>query len=440
MGSSSKPKTPDYTKTAIAQGEQDRLTAEAITQANRPNQYSPYGSVTWTSQERYTPDQQAEHARLTQLHDQALASGNKKAASNYAKQANDIIKQDKTKYWDQYTTLSPQEQAIFDADQSNRLLLQQLGGQVGQQARGVLGTAFNPNLTNFGTLGDWKGSQVGLPSADFLSLEGRLPQNTLRALADVAETPGAFQQQGDEVRNALYKQLTRFNEDRFGRAEESERTRLANQGFQVGTTAFDNAMREFNRSRNEAYDQAGLQSVLAGGQEQSRLLNDLLASRASNIGLRQGQFGQDMSLLDAAAGLRGRQFDTDAARYQMGLGERQAEAGYNLSRAQQLAAQRGQEFQEQSYLRNLPINEMGALMSGGQVGMPQMPGFSQASPYAAPDLMGAQNAAYQARLGQSNAQQAGQGQWMSMLGTLGGAYLGGPGGAGVGSYLGSLFG
>jgi len=445
-GSSKAPKAPDYKGAAQAQGEADLKLAKYNTAMDRPNQYSPYGSTTWEYDKTAAQKVYDEQVKaLEQQHLAAKASRNKKEEKRtydliqnmYSKGLDSVS--DQPGLWKQITSLSPQEQQIFDREQANRNLMQSIAGTVGGQLQNTLGTAFNPNLTDWKPAGDRAGANVALPQADFRQFMGNVPTNTLTGLQDVMESPDAFKQNGEQVRDALYQQLTRFNNERFGKQEEAERSRLANMGFQMGTSAYDTAMSEFQRAKNEAYDSAGLNATLAGGQEQSRLYADMLAGRNSNIGLRQGQFGQDMSRLNAMAGLETSQFGADSNRYQMDQSERDAAANYGLQQASQAAAQRSQQMQEELTRRGVPMNEIAALMSGSGVNMPTFQGFNQAADATAPDIMGATQANYQAKLNAANASNAGAQNWMNLAGTLGGSYLAGPGGATVGNYLGSLF-
>lgn len=73
-------------------------------------------------------------------------------------------------------------------------------------------------------------------------------------------------------------------------------------------------------------------------------------------------------------------------------------------------------FDEQSYLRQLPLNELNALRSGSQV---QNPNFSGA-PKTGVDMTGAMQNQYQAQLGATNANNANNAQTWSTVGQLGG--------------------
>jgi hypothetical protein len=105
----------------------------------------------------------------------------------------------------------------------------------------------------------------------------------------------------------------------------------------------------------------------------------------------------------------------------------------------QALSQRAPALQQDLALRNQPLNELNALRTGSQVTVPQFSGPTTQS-IAAPDIMGATSAGYNAQLGAFNADQAAGNNFVSGLFGLGGALIGGPAG-GFGAQLGSrLFG
>jgi hypothetical protein len=113
----------------------------------------------------------------------------------------------------------------------------------------------------------------------------------------------------DQVENALMSRM----QPQMDRDRAALETRLANQGIGYGSEAYSGAMDDFNRGVNDAR----LGAITQAGQEQSRL-----------------------------AGLA------------------QNDAGFQN-------AYRQQSLQEQLALRNQPLNELAALLSGSQVQMPQ---------------------------------------------------------------------
>src|SRR5699024_2644737 len=199
--------------------------------------------------------------------------------------------------------------------------------------------------------------------------------------------------------NATELLMERIN-PQLDRQREALRAQLANQGIAQGSSAYDNAMLQHGQAANDAYTQAALAGIGLGMQQQ---------------GL---QFGQQQGLRMGEAGLQAQQF---------GQSEQ--------------ARQRA--MMEAAYLRNLPRQELQMLTGGGQVQMPQFPGYAQQAQTAGPDLVGAANAQYGADLGSWNAQQAQQQQMQQGFGSMGGALgsmFGGPMGGLLGSVGGSLLG
>ena len=125
-------------------------------------------------------------------------------------------------------------------------------------------------------------------------------------------------------------------EPQFARQEAGLRQQLANQGIAVGTEAANREMDSLNQRRNDAYTQAAVQGLNLDMDAQNQQYNQLM-----------GQAG----------------FGNTAA---------------------------GQALQQQLALRNIPLNEITALMSGAQVQVPQFQNYQGATVGAAPVFQAAQ--------------------------------------------------
>ena len=101
---------------------------------------------------------------------------------------------------------------------------------------------------------------------------------------------------------------------------------------------------------------------------------------------------------------------------------------------------RQQGIQEQQYFNTRDLNALNALRTGSQATNPTSGSYAQQATPAGPDLLGAANSQYNAALAASNAENAASSGLMGGLFGLGGAFLGGPGGAAVGSRIGGIFG
>lgn len=195
-------------------------------------------------------------------------------------------------------SLSPEEQAIFDAGQGTRQNLADLANMVSGQMQDHFATPFSLDGLPEG------GSAQNLNTPTYQGLNGiqRMsttgPQSNANQFAYGFDAPGISASIGDagDIRQEFGDagEITRtygtdFSEDRrrveealmsrlnpsLERDKESLRTSLLNQGIREGSEAYDRAM---NRANEQSTD-ARMQAILAGGQEQSRLA-DLEAQRA----------------------------------------------------------------------------------------------------------------------------------------------------------------
>lgn len=169
---------------------------------------------------------------------------------------------------------------------------------------------------------------------------------------------GGYEGSRKAVEDALYSRATSRLDPQWEQQQRQLETSLASKGITMGSDAYSRAMDAFNRGRNDAYTGARQDAISGGGAEQSRL------------------FGLD-------------------------LGARQ------------------QGIQERLTSRNQPINELAALLSSGQVSMPQFAPAGQAG-VAPVDYSSLVNAKYGA---QANAAQQNQQNWMNGLFGLGQAGL-----------------
>ncbi|XEN31258.1 hypothetical protein M728_001855 [Ensifer sp. WSM1721] len=191
-------------------------------------------------------------------------------------------------------------------------------------------------------------------------------------------------------------------------------TRLANQGLQPGSEAYNRAIDEANRTSNDAR----IAAVLNAGQEQSRLAN-LANQKASFENAAQAQtYGQALQNADFG----------NNARQQMHQNSQSATAANNALKDQSFNAEqarinaqntaRSNYLNEQYAQRNQPINEISALLSGAQVSNPNfVPTQGQAIQPV--DYAGLVQQNYQNQMAAYNArQQAGAGLLDSLLGFL----------------------
>lgn len=283
-GKSDPPPAPDYTSAANATAAGNLEAAKFATKANRVNQYTPYGSLTYSQ----NPDET----------------------------------------WNQYVNLSPTGQSLLDQSNRTSMGLAALQDQATAKVRDQQIRGWN---------------------------DGSLPN-----MESVYDPNRAT----NEATNLLNARLIPQQQ----RDMASLQTQLVNQGIAPGSQAWKNAMDDLGRTQNDARNQAALQGITLGQQQQ-------------------------------------------AQRYAQALSGRQ------------------QGIQEQNYFNTRDLNNLNALRTGSQVTNPTFTAVPQQATTAGPDLLGAAQGQYNAQLGAYNAQQAGQSGFMGGLMGLGGAMLGGPTGS-----------
>lgn len=197
----------------------------------------------------------------------------------------------------------------------------------------------------------------------------------------------------EDAENAIYGKFADRMNPQFERDQDRMRTQLYNTGLREGDEAYDQAMEDLNQQQGDQRQQAMYQSIIGGGQEASRALEMDSATRGQLFGERQQQ-----GTFYNQSGQQAQGQQLDRSNFQ------------NQLRQQQIA--------EEMQRRGFSLNEMNAILTGQQVGMPNMPSFNQAQRSEATQYNQAAQNQYQAQLDQFNAQQQG------MQGLMGGAMQG----------------
>lgn len=285
---------------------------------------------------------------------------------------------------------------------------------------------------------------------------------------------GDYGAEGQRMSDAVYQQAQSRLDPQFETQQNALSARLANSGIPVGSAAWKREMDNFSRGRNDAYNQANFSSIQAGGQEQSRLFDLAMRARQQGVGEQQAmgqfansaaaqQYGQNQGQAAFWNQAQGQQFNQglqagqfanqgQQQRFDQNLG--MAEFGNNAQQQQFAMGQsasgmnnqaqnqgfnqqmananlnnsgRQQQIQEATYLRNLPLNEIAALLgTGGGVTNPTFGNIAQVG-VAAPDYQNAVYNNYNASMQQYNQAQQnrsqGLGSIFGMLGSLGSAAI-----------------
>lgn len=351
-----------------------------------------------------------------------------------------------TPFIEQY--LTPEAQATLEAQQRVERALAGLGEQAIGRVSSIYGTPFQaqglpqqqfslqrgqlPTAPDLAGMGQFQrgAAAEALPTTPDIGGMGRAgggPQAPTELagvdLSNLAQLPVSAGMTGQQAI------LSRLN-PQLQRERASLENQLRNQGLVPGGEAYNREIELFNQRANDLTQQAALQGInldaqmraqgfgeqlaLGGfgrqgqqlafqmGQSAQEAQNQALAQNQAaamqqyqaQLGRQQQGFGQQMDL----AGLYNAAL---AAQQQSGLQQAQAQAalqaqGFNQEQAAAAFqnAQRQAALQEQLAMRQLPLNEIAAIMSGAQVQLPQFQGYQGADVAAAP-IFGAQQAAGQ---------------------------------------------
>lgn len=369
------PTAPDPVATAQAQSQQNKDAAVAQANLNRIDQYTPQGSLTY-----------------------------KQIGTNG----------DGTPQYAQTQTLSADEQTKYD--QANKVAIALNGtamnniDRVNQaQATPFSYDGMTPQVTNVNSGGISKSIapsgqiQTGLDYSGLASL----PKST------------DFNQAAQAAADASYGQATSRLDPRFQQESSDLSSRLVNSGIPVGSEAYNREMTNYNNEKNDAYNQAAYSSQAAGLAAQGQGYDQALSTRQQGTTEinNQGQFANTAQQQQYGQNQTDAQFQNQAQQQQYN-----EDAG-NASLAN---SGRQEQIQEASYLRNLPLNDIAALMSGSTVNNPQFNSVAQVG-VAAPDYMGAVYQNYNAQNQQYQAAQANKSSFLGsvagLAGTLGGAAI-----------------
>jgi hypothetical protein len=312
-GGSSAPPAPDPVQVANAQSQSNIATAREQQRLNMINTYGPQGSVVY--------------------------GADPNAPGGYS----------------QTTSLSPSEQRTYDlSKQAENAALGLAGQQIGR-----VGDALATPL-NMDGLPELRGG--GQITARVLGLQ---PGQGLQSTFDPGQAVqgsvgGDLEAARKAMTDAVYGQATSRLDPMWQQREDQARARLANQGLTEGSTAYDTALANLGRDRNDAYNQAAYSSIGAGEQAAQALFGRQLS---------QGQFANQAAgqMYEQNRGLA--QFGNDVQQQGWDQSLQQIQAQIAAGQFANQARQQG--MQERAYLQNQPINQFSALLGSGQVGMPQ---------------------------------------------------------------------
>jgi len=483
MGKASAPPPVDY-QGLSQQNQQNSLElARFNLENNRVNQYTPFGSSTWS----YTPaagggQSSAPPAAPAPPPRQIWVPGGYESDPNAESGGNGMWREghyEPVLYsgpptppapapapgmgqggtWSQNISFSPEQQRLYDAQM-------QLSQGLASTAQSQLGSVQNSLSQPFSTSGftpwanvpqggtsaqsrlpvqglDMQRYQVqpmniqrqslptmGSLSSGNVSAVGGTPLQTEVNMTGVRQLPGQID---DASRKRVEEALMSRINPQYQADEQALRTRLLNSGIEVGTDAYNREMNNFGQRLNDAR----MQAVLAGGQEETRQvgLQQGLQQQEFDQAVGRGRFHNDASQMDFSRAFSNAQLQQQAAainnnaaiqsymaqlqgqgqdfNQQLQIGQYQDQMAGNqfmrdlqganfansaadtqtqrqmqidnmvqamaLQNAQFGNTQRAQQFNEQQFLRQLPMSELNALRNGSQVQSPSFPQYFSAN-------------------------------------------------------------
>ena len=188
---------------------------------------------------------------------------------------------------------------------------------------------------------------------------------------------------GSDYRDKAQEAVWQRMQPELQQRRNSTETQLSNMGLTRGSEAWNNEARRLDEGENTAR----LQAIDSGRAEAAQ------------------QFGQDVTSSN---------FTNSALAQQQ---------GQNMQYGNYQGTQRQQAIGEEQARRGQSLNELNALLTGQQVGMPSFPSFNTASKSETPQVMQAAQLGYQGQLDQYNSQQAGLSGMLSGATGLAGAFM-----------------
>lgn len=327
MGKPSAPRPPDPVQTARAQTESNAATARLEAQLNRVSQNTPYGNVTYSN------------------------NGDN---------------------WTQTVTESPNQRQLREGQEGLGIGLNDLATQQVGRVGGILNDPYESRRLDLAAA---LGGPLDVGRADLSRYD---PTTQLNGV-------------GDDVRARMGELARTGLDDTFNRSEEALRTRLANQGVNAGTAAFDAEMEAFNRGKGNAYADAERQAFAAA------------------LGARQ-----------QAAGELGQGATTALGEFDANTGAALAE---RTGRLDETLRQYGADQNADLADRQVPLNEIISIMSGTPL-TPINPGQAAQTGVANTDIAGIYQNNYANQMAAYQQQMASRNAMLGGLFRLGGAALG----------------
>lgn len=368
----SAPSTPDPATTAAAQTATNVSTATANAYLGNVNQMTPNGNLTYSygqSKDIYDPT----------------------TKKTYSVPTTTVT-----------TTLSPQQQAIADQNNVADKNLATLAATQSGKLNDLLGTPMS--LSGAAAAGN--ASSLNAPSYSQFASAPTLQSSTANA-GDITKSYDLGSSQ--EYQDALMTRLQPSLDQNRSALEQ----KLANQGLQPGSEAYNRAVDEANRSETDARYGA----ILNAGQYQTQQAALKQGLATFQNAAQQQQYNQNLSDTQLANNSAQQTFQNQntAVAGNNTLEDQSFNAQQQIINAQN--TQRANYLNEQYAQRNQPINEISSLLSGAQVTNPNFVS-TQGQSMPTVDYAGLVNQNYQNKLAAYQQDQAGIGSLLGGVGSL----------------------
>lgn len=383
-GGSSAPSSPDYTGAANATAAGNLALAQYQTTANRVNQSTPQGSLS------YTQDPS-------------------------------------TGQWTQSTQLTaPEQNTVNNQQQINSNQSDLAAGLQGQVAQTMSAGLNTPDYGS--TVGSEPGVNTNLSqySATAPNVNTNFNYGGPGVNTNAPQFSDANAQAGAQ---AAYQGQTALLQPEMDKQRQQQEDQLALQGLTPGTPAYQNAMSTLNNSQATQLNSIAGNSVALGNQEANQNYSSSLAGYNAGNQAQNQNFGQAVlgfntgNAADQAANqINQTNYSTALSGQEANNQAQNQNYGQALTNYQTLYQQALQNY-------NLPLQELNAVQSGTSVQNPSFPGYAAMPSVAGPNYSQAAQSlgnwnqgVYSAQVGAQNSQNNALG---SIAGTAGGIYAAG---------------
>lgn len=424
---------PNFWQASQLQAAGNLTGAQTATEANRANQYNPYGSLTWSQDPTtgqwsqniaFSPDQQNLWNQYMQ-NAGTLGGIGGTAMQNWYNPSYGGFNPNQYSQYAQNQYLSPYQQSYGGVNPSSLyggaystyqnpmfagINPSQFGGYAANQymnANPTAGVNLQGMTGNAAAL--YGGGGAGGVQPGSLGAMAAQQYGQTDRYGGISPTATGLQGVSDQMYGAATARL----DPQWQKDEQTLYSRLYNQGLRPGTEAWTNAARDFNQAKNDAYSQARAQALQQGQSAQAQLFGMGQQAQQQAYGQAMGAYG---------AGLQGQQQGYGQLAGLYGLGQGGQQQAYN-----QLAGLYGMGMQGNQLGYGQLSGLYGMGLQGAQQGLAsQQAGFGNLSSLYGMGLQGSNAALQQALAAQGGAvpQQPQFAQYYQQQATTGPNYLG----------------